>query len=154
FGISVRGSSNPSARIPATIPDGTSNTIFMAEKYAVCGPSGTSQSVFYWGETCLTCGSSGNTSGACNRLANVHTNIGGTGSPPMFYNSTGAAAVLPQIKPIPTSCNPCLLQSSFTGGILVGLGDGSVRLVSQGVTVTTWRNAVRPDDGNPLGNDF
>jgi len=154
FGTAVRGGSSPSAKMPATIPDGLSNTIFMAEKYAVCGPAGNSQSVFYWGETCLDCGSPGNVTGACNRLADTSSNIGGTGSPPMFYSSTGPSAVVPQIKPVPTNCNPCLLQSPFNGGILVLLGDGSVRLVNGSITVTTWRNAVQPADGNPLGSDW
>src|SRR5262245_24522989 len=70
FGTPVRGNSQPTARIPTTFSDGTSNTIVFAEKYMVCGPSATSQSYFYWGETCLTCGSPGNKSGACNRLGN------------------------------------------------------------------------------------
>jgi len=158
FGNPVRGPSTPTTKIPASIPDGLSNTIFMAEKYAVCGPAGNSQSVFYWGETCLNCGSGGNLRGTCSRLADVSTNVGGTGSPPMFYDSTvfftGAPGTLPQIKPIPTNCNPCLLQSAFNGGILVLLGDGSSRMVSQGITSTTWKAAVQPNDGNPLGADW
>ena len=72
----------------------------------------------------------------------------------MFYSSTGAAAVVPPIKPIPTNCNPCLLQTPFNAGILALLGDGSVRIVSGTISVTTWRNAVQPADGNPLGSDW
>jgi hypothetical protein len=36
----------------------------------------------------------------------------------------------------------------------VGLGDGSVRMVSIGVSATTWLNACIPDDGAPLGGDW
>ena len=42
----------------------------------------------------------------------------------------------------------------FVGGILVGLGDGSVRLVSQGISNVTWARAIDPKDGLHLGNDW
>jgi hypothetical protein len=38
--------------------------------------------------------------------------------------------------------------------MVCGLGDGSVRTVSSGVTGTTWRNACIPDDGHVLGSDW
>jgi hypothetical protein len=47
-----------------------------------------------------------------------------------------------------------LLQGPNAGGILVGLGDGSVRLVTTSVSRTTWINAVDPADGNVLGSDW
>ena len=37
---------------------------------------------------------------------------------------------------------------------MVGLGDGSVRLVNSGVSQQTWSYAVYPDDGQPLGSDW
>jgi hypothetical protein len=36
----------------------------------------------------------------------------------------------------------------------IGLGDGSVRSVSIGVSVRTWLAACIPDDGTPLGSDW
>jgi prepilin-type N-terminal cleavage/methylation domain-containing protein len=148
FQVGARGNSNPYARISATFTDGTSNTIVFAEKYMVCGPRSNSQSYFYWGETCLTCGSPGNKNGACNRLG---SNPGSLGSPPMFYNSQ---TVVPQFKPLPNNCNPCLLQGHYQSGINVGLGDGSTRLVASGISQATWANAVNPADGNTLGSDW
>jgi prepilin-type N-terminal cleavage/methylation domain-containing protein len=148
FGTPVRGSSNPTARIPQTFLDGTSNTIVFAEKYMICGPSANHRAYFYWGETCLTCGSPANKTGACNRLG---SNPGGLGSPAMFYNSL---TLVPQAKPSPNNCNPCMLQGSYTSGILVCLGDGSTRLVSSAVSQQTWAHAVDPADGNPLGTDW
>jgi hypothetical protein len=47
-----------------------------------------------------------------------------------------------------------MLQSMSAGGIQVGLGDGSVRTVSTSISVTTWANAVSPNDGNVLGSDW
>jgi prepilin-type N-terminal cleavage/methylation domain-containing protein len=140
FGSNGLGSTNissntpPRARIPATFIDGTSNTIVFAEKYAQCGPQ-SSCADFYWGES----------GGACNRLGTG----GGQGSVPGFYTLN-----VPQFTPLPLNCNPCMLNSSTTGGILVGLGDGSVRMVAQGISQLTWAHAVMPNDGIPLGSDW
>jgi len=51
-------------------------------------------------------------------------------------------------------CQPHVPTSPHTGAMICGLGDGSVRSVSTGVTGTTWRNACIPDDGNVLGSDW
>jgi prepilin-type N-terminal cleavage/methylation domain-containing protein len=150
------GTIGPVARIPATFSDGTSNTIVFAEKYMICGPSANSVATFYWGETCLDCGSPGNYLGACNRLGSPPS----VGSPPMFYLSTTAngralaAAVVPQPKPSPYACNPCMLQAPNAAGLQVGLGDGSVRMVSTGISQFTWSVAVTPNDGLTLGSDW
>jgi prepilin-type N-terminal cleavage/methylation domain-containing protein len=143
------GTTNPVAKIPATFQDGTSNTIIFGEKYMVCGPAANSVAAFYWGETCINCGSPGTYAGACNRRSNDPANVG---SPPMFYSSI---TVVPQAKPDwKNGCNPCLLQGPNAGGILVGMGDGSVRLVNYSISQSTWINAVQPADGNVLGPDW
>jgi prepilin-type N-terminal cleavage/methylation domain-containing protein len=139
---------SPVASIPRTFPDGTANTIVFAEKYMICGPSATSHAAFYYGETCLDCGSPGNYPGSCNRRSNNVVNVG---SPPMFYNSV---TVPPQNKPSPNNCNPCMLQGHTVSGCQVSLGDGSVRNVSTSISQQTWANAVNPSDGNVLGTDW
>jgi prepilin-type N-terminal cleavage/methylation domain-containing protein len=132
----LSGNTPPRASIPRTFVDGTSNTIVFAEKYATCGPSSSSVAEFYWGET----------GGACNREGNP----GGNGSVPGFYT-----LATPQPKPIYNNgCNPCQLQAPYAGGILVGLGDGSVRMVSTGISANTWSYAVQPADGQVLGSDW
>jgi prepilin-type processing-associated H-X9-DG protein len=45
-------------------------------------------------------------------------------------------------------------QSPHTNGTNVGLGDGSVRFVTQGISPTTWALACDPRDGTPLGSDW
>jgi prepilin-type N-terminal cleavage/methylation domain-containing protein len=143
------GNVSPVARIPATFLDGTSNTIVFAEKYMTCGPSSGSQATFYWGETCLNCGSPGTYIAACNRLSNTPTNVG---SPALFYNSI---TVPPQAKPSPSNgCNPCMLQALYPSGLQVGLGDGSVRMVNTSISPATWIRAVSPNDGLTLGSDW
>ncbi len=134
--IGNQGGGPPRAAIPRTFPDGTSNIIMFAERYMACGPSGNSVASFYWGET----------GGACNREGGY----GGNGSVPGFYSLQ-----VPQFGvPWNNGCNPCVLQGMFTGGIVVGLSDGSTRVVSSGISTTTWVNAIKPDDGNPLGSDW
>src|SRR5262249_14325503 len=59
-----------------------------------------------------------------------------------------------QITPAAGFCNPGVTSSPHTGAMPVGLGDGSVRMVSSQVSVTTWLNACVPDDDSPLGADW
>ncbi len=61
---------------------------------------------------------------------------------------------LPQIRPAANACNQALLQGHASGTILVGLGDGSVRGVSAGVSQTTWQAVLLPNDGVPPGSDW
>jgi prepilin-type N-terminal cleavage/methylation domain-containing protein len=128
------GNSGPVARIPSTIPDGTSNTISFAERMCIC------QSVQHiWSE-------SGQGAGP-----------GSNNYSPTFWdpnNNTNLYTAVPQISPTASQCNPALLQSFSAGGIMVGLFDGSVRSVSPGISVTTFGNAVIPNDGNVLGPDW
>jgi prepilin-type N-terminal cleavage/methylation domain-containing protein len=127
---------SPNTAIPRSFPDGTSNTLLFAEKYMVCGPSNGNVSNFYWGED----------GGPCDRTGGVGSN----GSVPGFHGDG-----LFQQKPLwNRGCNPCQLQSMSSGGIMVGLADGSTRLVNNAVSFSTWQAAVHPDDGVPLGNDW
>jgi prepilin-type N-terminal cleavage/methylation domain-containing protein len=127
---------SPNASIPRTFPDGTSNTLLFAEKYMLCGGTPGNESDFYWGET----------GGPCDRGGG----LGSAGSIPGFHGD-----LLFQQKPLPSrGCNPCQLQSMSSGGIMVVMADGSTRLVSNGVSQATWRAAVHPDDGVPLGSDW
>jgi prepilin-type N-terminal cleavage/methylation domain-containing protein/prepilin-type processing-associated H-X9-DG protein len=59
-----------------------------------------------------------------------------------------------QVQPAQENCNPSLPQSIHNGGIQVGMGDGSVRLVQDSITPLTWCYATNPSDGMPLGNDW
>jgi prepilin-type N-terminal cleavage/methylation domain-containing protein len=59
-----------------------------------------------------------------------------------------------QIAPSAGNCYPAVLVSPHTGVMLVGLGDGSVRNVSSGISLSTWRAVCIPDSGNPPGSDW
>ena len=47
-----------------------------------------------------------------------------------------------------------IINPLHTGSSPVGMGDGSVKSVSSGISIVTWARAVRPDDGQVLGSDF
>ncbi len=70
------------------------------------------------------------------------------------YGNGGTLVQLPQFQPAVAACNAPQVQSYYAGGILVGLGDGSVRLVGSGVSQQTWSFAVFPNDGQVLGSDW
>jgi hypothetical protein len=116
------------AKIPSTFTDGTSNTIVFGERFTVCGGMA------------------------------VGWQMGMCGNPPTWpYYYTQAnylSLMLPQIAPNVNICDPMRLQSPFSGGLLVGLGDGSVRMVSAGVSQYSWNLALNPSDGLTLDSSW
>jgi prepilin-type N-terminal cleavage/methylation domain-containing protein/prepilin-type processing-associated H-X9-DG protein len=110
------------ARIPASFPDGTSNTIMIAERFQVC--NGTPCGWAYDGLTDWA---------------------------PIFAYSSNAKF---QVLPAPSQCDPSVPNSLHAGGINVGMADGSVRFLSQAISLQTWYYACNPNDGMVLGSDF
>jgi hypothetical protein len=47
-----------------------------------------------------------------------------------------------------------LPSTGHTAGIMVALGDGSSRLVAQGVSPATWWYTITPGGGDILGSDW
>lgn len=116
------------ASIPNSFPDGTENTIVFAPIYTTCGGM-----------------SDGWQMGMC-------------GNPPTWlYSYTQANYLklpLPQLAPTPSNCDPGLLQSPYSSGTLVALADGSVHLVSSGVSYYSWNLALNPADGQVFDNSW
>jgi prepilin-type N-terminal cleavage/methylation domain-containing protein len=162
----------------AKIGDGLSNTIFFAERYAVCGDPSTS-----WDGTARYMehiwGDDGSNTGPISEVWTLNSNetgfwvhglpgalSGNGGSPAANWQSQPnypwSYAVVFQNKPVPTGslasvpnlCNPLLLQSMSSGGINVAMGDGSARVVGPTVTQSTWGRAIDPNDGGELGSDW
>ena len=117
------------ATYPASISDGTSNTIFYAEKYAGCGSSSPSGNLWAWGWD-------------------------PNASPVYAVGVTGPQNWQQQPSPWQTNCNPTLASSPHTSGMNVALGDGSVRFLSSGMSANTFWLATTPDDGAPLPSDW
>jgi prepilin-type N-terminal cleavage/methylation domain-containing protein len=120
---------------PASITDGTSNTIFYCDKLAQ-SDRGTYNNNYWpdWGPI-LASGDVGDPTG---------------------YN----AGVLPQIQPrvntnyTATPCDGGRPSSMHSGGLNVALGDGGTRFVSSGVGYNTWWAAMTPASGDNLGSDW
>ena len=130
---------------PAGIPDGTSQTMMYAEKVAHVTDGGGNPNGGYvnnywpdWGSVLLSEDEFTTT------VASV-----GTGPSPVWLPQTvtkiqGGAAVAHSYAP----------SSFHTGGVLVGLCDGSVRLVNPGISFTTWFAVVTPAGGDVTGSDW
>jgi prepilin-type N-terminal cleavage/methylation domain-containing protein len=117
---------NGYSRFPASLPDGTSNTILFTEQRASC--------VGFWPDwgPSIADGSWPQPTGAA---AIFMVKPPGTNCP--FSDGSQYRAVSPH-----------------TAGINVALGDGSVRFVSQGVSPNTWWFALTPNGGETLGSDW
>jgi prepilin-type N-terminal cleavage/methylation domain-containing protein len=130
------GTGQGSARLAATFPDGTSNTILFAEKYAQCGGTG-----------------SGDSGGSFWYRNNFPSAYG-----PYFQALVAGPNYLFQVQPNPytdpTRCDFMLASTPHTSGILVALGDGSTRVVSYGISSATWWAACTPAGGEALGSDW
>ena len=168
------------ARIPATFPDGTSNTIGFLERYAVCGDKSTGawdNSQRYaergWAESGSLPGpitqrhAPQSTFTSPSYWVNAQNNpFGSEGynnademakdvDYPMNLNlGTTKYFALPQSSPTVINCDPRRL-ASFSGGIIqVQLMDGSVRGVRTSMSAVTWVRALLPNDGGILGTDW
>ncbi|HZY89511.1 MAG TPA: DUF1559 domain-containing protein [Gemmataceae bacterium] len=118
------------AGIPRTFIDGTSNTIIFGESYVDCQGNGKIWTESNWGQ------------GSANFQDGWYAQI------------VNGLVPLPQFQPSPAACNPAQTQAHSTATYLVGLGDGSVRGVSSGISQQTWTYAWLPNDGVPLGSDW
>jgi prepilin-type N-terminal cleavage/methylation domain-containing protein len=126
--------------IPRSFPDGLSNTVFFGEVYASCGLTGSSSSAFasLWAD-----GSTPWRPIICHNTATKTVNPG--------YAPCNFFQIQPQMF---STCDPSRPNSSHTGGMNAGLGDGSVRFVTQALSPATWAMACDPRDGLPLGSDW
>jgi prepilin-type N-terminal cleavage/methylation domain-containing protein len=149
------------ARIPADIPDGTSNTILHAEKYARCSNTFTFMAPAF---------RDGGTAWAYSGAPQFPWQPPPMSPPrlgfsPVFAvrgfaavgapNAIGEASIF-QVQPAPFlgSCDPTRAATAHAGGMLVGLADGSVRTLAPTMSGKTWWAAVTPEEGEVLGSDW
>jgi hypothetical protein len=122
------GRSTRSVAIQA-ISDGSSNTVFWAEKRASCP-----YSPLPGGRTIVSYVS----------FPYEWPNV------PIFHGANGP----PQFGTTNGNCDPQRIHALSAGAMNAGMGDGSVRTVSAGVSAATWLQACHPQDGSVLGNDW
>lgn len=126
--------------LPASVPDGLSNTVLFGEVYASCGS---------WGDPSFAFGSLWADSTSKWRPVICHNNVMKEAQPGY------APCYVFQVRPQPfTNCDPARGQSGHPNGSNVALCDGSVRFVNQGVSPATWADACDPRDGLVLGPDW
>jgi prepilin-type N-terminal cleavage/methylation domain-containing protein len=131
----------------SSIKDGSSNTIFFAERHRRCKPNGANYATL-WGH------------GAWNMPYMAHFAYGnpqGTAGYRGFSGVVGVVGPNSRFQTVPQDspqCNPMMTQSIHSGVLLTGLGDGSVRAISSSVSGETWWAAVTPNGGEVLGSDW
>jgi prepilin-type N-terminal cleavage/methylation domain-containing protein len=126
--------------IPRSFPDGTSNTILFAEVFITCGSTGINQAyASLWADSTNPWRTI-----FCHNTADKSLSLPGYYACSMFQTQPGFV----------TTCDTSRAQSSHAGGIMVGLGDGSVRFVSSAIAGPTWASACDPRDGVPLAADW
>jgi prepilin-type N-terminal cleavage/methylation domain-containing protein len=147
------------ANLKSTYVDGTSNTWVFAERYAKAYDSGTQRLHFWagaWGA--LASGGPPPTNPGVGATINGYgnNNTATTGySGPTFIQPLLAGASPPfQTKPALTLAIETQAQGMNSGGTQIGLGDGSVRNLTNTVSPQTWYYASTPDGGEVLGNDW
>ncbi|MBN9120714.1 MAG: DUF1559 domain-containing protein [Planctomycetes bacterium] len=125
-----------------TISDGTSNTLFFAEKYRRCGNNGSLWGHGAWDTSWMALFAYGNRTGTTGYASN--SSVPGV---------VGAASKF-QSRPDPyaTACTPSRAASPHSGGINVALGDGSVRFLSASVDANTWWYLCTANAGDIPGN--
>jgi prepilin-type N-terminal cleavage/methylation domain-containing protein len=169
------GNNNLSPPVPATapkrgafrstflignIPDGNSNTVFVAERLAWNLNSATQS----FGAGCLWAddpfsdpygvgagGTANPTNGPIFAIANPFSTAG--------YDMSGNPLWMSQAPYLQAGvtgfqCDPRIPQSAHTAVVQVAMGDGSARGVTATVSQATWNSAVLPADGQPLGPDW
>lgn len=141
FGTPATPSVEGANKIPASFPGGVSNVIFFTERYGNCTNTNNTSEVYtsLWADS-----------------TNEWRPVFCTNS----LTRTPAAAGYPacalfQVQPNwLTGCDASTAQSPHSGGIQVGMGDGSVRFVNASISAATWATACNPQAGVPLGSDW
>jgi len=122
-----QGNPRNAPSISSSFPDGTSNTLVFAEHYMRCAGVGKLFDHGDWDYNWL----------------------------PTFAapQSTGPGSKF-QVIPTAAECDIHRANAPHTGALVAGLGDGSVRTVSPGISGDTWWAACTPNGGEVLGPDW
>jgi hypothetical protein len=139
----------------ANIPDGTSNTVGITERFAYVSASGYSnlwshhaQERIHWGYSQWS-------------SAYPHVNVIGGGIYGVNANTQGNDANIVNFPPRVGEKSTSTLSnfqyypsSGHSSGVQTLMMDGSVRNVGAGISGATWRIAILADDGQVMGSDW
>jgi prepilin-type N-terminal cleavage/methylation domain-containing protein len=169
--VMVMRINNQPAAIETAMPDGSSNCAIIGERYQSCGdPVNDFASFSVWAgttafpdvdplDTPIYGSKYARGLGAGAGLWVDPNSTSPTKGPGSWTSNAGAfnlssGAIPFQVRPAKTSCDISILQTAHPGGMLVGMGDGSVRTVSASISVATWIAVNDPRDGAVLGSDW
>jgi len=158
FGTPGGGTGTAAVKL-TSIKDGTSNTVMYGEKLATC------QRVI---DSTVTASGTGNLWWYPSSVDwapiigwdHASYQPGNAGGNPAYLKNW---ALPPQIQPIVTNvsattptkqCDASRPSTGHSSSSVVGMADGSARLVSGDISNTTWRSAILPEDNIPLGPDW
>jgi prepilin-type N-terminal cleavage/methylation domain-containing protein len=129
-------------RQTSAIQDGSSNTILFAEKYANCANDQIRGSNL-WGSRLPP---------FTPLFMSDATTVVGHGDAYVGEQATARFQVQP--KPYESACDPYRAATPHRAGIVVGLADGSVRVLTAGLSTRTWWLACYPNDGQSMPSDW
>jgi len=137
--------------LQVAMSDGTSNTVAFAERFRNCSPDGNhgggcTLPAWAWDTTI--------NGGDCWSSPTFGANNDGIGQMNCGGATFSSGSVPFQGGPSAQACNWYVTQGGHTGSMMVGMGDGSVRPVTNGISVNTWVLACTPNDGQALPNDW
>ena len=127
------------SRIPASVPDGTSRTVMLAERYGTCGATGRQEDA----------------------RGNLWCDANDKWRPVFCINEElqtpetkgYRACKLFQVSPNWVSdCDSTRAQSAHAAGLPVALVDGSVRTITAEITEAVWTGVCHPADAQAVGD--
>ena len=137
------GEASGGARFPASLSDGTSNTIVWVEKLGQCNGMIDGNGATEWANTTLY----------TTTLQAV--GVMNSANPPNAAFQVGPNQCPFRVGTKPIQClNYGNASSGHTGALLAGLGDGSVRTITQGMSQYTYNLALIPNDDLPMPSDW
>lgn len=145
------------ARLPASFPDGTSNTVAWAEQYANCGPAmfrsdEADPPLRFYVQGKPFYDLVRRHSFADAECGDVYPRTGNGVTEPA-HDYWPPRNTLFQVRPLPKECDPDVPTAIDTSGLTVALFDGSIRVVSPSVTPSVFWALVTPAGGE-VGGDW
>jgi hypothetical protein len=139
----------------ARIPDGISNVMMLATRYATCGSP--AQTTHYSASPVGTVLADGGVVPSVGIPAYaVKGGFFGGGAHNTAPDATSLTALFQVAPRFDTECRPdnAVFGHAFSrGGLSVALGDASIKVIDPNMSSTTFCRALCPSDGFPLDND-